>query len=228
MCFSAEASFSAAALLVPVGLYTVSKARREMPGWTLFASFPLVFGVQQALEGAVWLGLDAGDPELTYCAARGFLFFSNFFWPVWVPLAAWWLEEEASRKRMMSLLAMLGFFFGLAAFLPTVLEGYALQVGIEDHSVTYQTRLLDEGWISRPIVEMVYALIVLSSLLLSSERGIRIFGGLILLAFVATYGAYYHALISVWCFFAAVLSLYLVLAMRRAGQVGVAAQRGAA
>lgn len=216
MCFSAEASFSAAAVLVPVGLYAVSKARREMPGWTLFAAFPLVFGVQQALEGVVWLGVDAGDTELTYCAARGYLFFSNFLWPVLVPLAAWWLEREALRRRAMAVFAVLGFLLGLAIYLPTVVESFELEVGTLQNSITYQTRLLDDGWISRPVVEIFYALIIMLSLGLSSEHRIRIFGGLVLLAFVGTYAAFYHALISVWCFCAAVLSLYLVFAMQSA------------
>ena len=216
MCFSAEASFSAAAVLVPVGLYALSKARRDMPGWALFASFPLVFGVQQALEGVVWIGLGSGDTELTYCAARGYLFFSNFLWPLLVPLAAWWLEQEAARRRAMALFAVLGFLFGLSIFLPTVLESFELEVGILQNSITYQTRLLHDSLISRSVVEVLYALIILPPLLMSSEYRIRIFGGLILLALVATYAAFYHALISVWCFLAAALSLYLVVAMQGA------------
>lgn len=52
-------------------------------------------------------------------------------------------------------------------------------------------------------------------LLFCSHRQIRIFGGLVALSMVFTSAAYSAAYVSVWCFFAAVLSLYLVYMIRR-------------
>ena len=55
MCFSATASFTAGSVLSAVGIATIMKAERksEVP----FAMIPLLFGVQQFIEGVVWLTL---------------------------------------------------------------------------------------------------------------------------------------------------------------------------
>jgi hypothetical protein len=52
-------------------------------------------------------------------------------------------------------------------------------------------------------------------LLFSSQRQIRIFGALIAASTVPALLAWGFAFVSVWCFFAAVLSLYLVYMIRR-------------
>ena len=53
MCFSAYASFVAGSALLVVGAVTVVKAqqKRELP----YAAIPLLFAVQQLIEGAIWL-----------------------------------------------------------------------------------------------------------------------------------------------------------------------------
>ncbi|MEP7005137.1 MAG: DUF6629 family protein, partial [Sphingomonas bacterium] len=53
MCFSATASFTAGAGLLIIGAVTVRRARTaaELP----FALVPALFGVQQVIEGALWL-----------------------------------------------------------------------------------------------------------------------------------------------------------------------------
>ena len=58
MCFSATASFTAGALLIALGSVTVSLAAapRERP----FAAIPLLFGLQQLIEGGIWLSLQNG------------------------------------------------------------------------------------------------------------------------------------------------------------------------
>ncbi|MED5468647.1 MAG: hypothetical protein VX542_00065, partial [Cyanobacteriota bacterium] len=87
MCFSASASFTAAAVLMPLGLYThhlASEANR--PGYKPLALVPFFFGLQQFIEGFLWVGLDNGDAvaapiePLTTITSVGFLFFSYFFW----------------------------------------------------------------------------------------------------------------------------------------------------
>lgn len=67
MCFSASASFTAAAVLLGLGTVTMRRARsrRELP----YAAIPLLFGVQQLLEGMLWLTFPDRAPLLsaTYC-----------------------------------------------------------------------------------------------------------------------------------------------------------------
>lgn len=64
MCFSATASFAAGAGLLVVGAITLRQARRraEMP----FAAIPLLFGIQQLIEGALWLTFPDKAPMLKF------------------------------------------------------------------------------------------------------------------------------------------------------------------
>ena len=53
MCFSAGASFGAAAVLSIVGAVAVIKAKTIPQG--LFAAIPFIFSIQQVAEGMLWL-----------------------------------------------------------------------------------------------------------------------------------------------------------------------------
>lgn len=209
MCFSATASFGVAVALLPVGVYCVARARRENPRWTWFSALPLAFGLQQAVEGALWIGISAGDPALTAAAARGFLFFSHFFWLFWVPLSILPLESDARRRRALTALAVVGGLYGASLFLPILVNGDWLGVDVIHHSITYQTVLIYDGLVDRQVLRAVYAAIIVVSLFIGSARQIRIFALLILASVIAAHLIYDYAFTSVWCFFAAVLSLYV-------------------
>lgn len=215
MCFSATASFTLAAVLMPAGIYTVLEVRRTNPAWLAFGIFPLVFGVQQILEGILWLALVGGNETAVCLSSRGFLFFSHFFWLAWVPFAVWTVEADATRRRLAGLMAIAGFFSGLSVFLPAALIEDWLRVEVIQRSLEYKTILIYEGFIDRSILRAVYAVIVIGSLLLSSHRLIQVFGVLVMASLVLTYAFYAYAFISVWCFFAAVLSVYLAVILRR-------------
>ena len=75
----------------------------------------------------------------------------------------------------------------------------------------YKTVLIYDGLVSRTALRVVYAVIIVSALLLASNWHIRIFGGLILVSLLIANHFFAHALISVWCFFAAVLSIYIAI-----------------
>ncbi len=215
MCFSATASFALSGVLVPIGVFTIAKARRHAPASVPFAAFPLAFGLQQALEGAVWLGLAADNTGLVAAASRGFLFFSHFFWLAFVPFAVWRLEADPKRKRFLAGLAMLGFVYGLSILLPALFQRGGLEVEVVQRSLEYHTVLIYEGFISRAVLKVFYAIIVVSALALSSNGYIRFFAVMITLSLLLTYVFFAYAFISVWCFFAAGLSLYLVWALPR-------------
>ena len=78
MCFSASASFTAAAVLMPLGLYSTHLARtNKQPHYVPLALTPFFFGVQQLVEGLEWTAIDQGRIEpLTTLAGLGFLFFA--------------------------------------------------------------------------------------------------------------------------------------------------------
>jgi len=75
MCFSAPASFLAGTALLAVGAVTVSKAsaRAEVP----FAAIPVLFGVQQLIEGALWVALGADAAPAGTVLAQVYSLFSH-------------------------------------------------------------------------------------------------------------------------------------------------------
>lgn len=210
MCFSATASFTLAGALVPTGIFTVMRTARSDSAWVPFAAFPLAFGLQQGIEGAVWLGLQNGYPDVVRIASRGFLFFSHFFWLAWVPLSVWRIETGPRRKWLLALLIVIGFAFGVSIFLPSFLLNDWLEVAVMNHSLDYRTTLIYDGYVDRTALRLFYAAIVVTALFLSTDWRIKVFGGLVTISLVATYGLFAYAFISVWCFFAAILSGYLV------------------
>lgn len=106
MCFSASASFVAGTALLAVGVATLRQARSpaELP----FAAVPLLFGVQQGVEGAFWLGLRADTALLNTALTQIYSFFSHVLWPVYVPLAVLLLEPAAGRRKVLESLLALG------------------------------------------------------------------------------------------------------------------------
>lgn len=214
MCFSATASFAAGALLVPVGLYTLGEASRRDKRLLAIASFPFLFGIQQSIEGALWIALDAGDPPGVHTAALGFLFFAYFLWPALVPYAALRAEILPARARLFAILAATGFLFGASLYLPLLVQPGWLEVSLSRGSILYEPVLIYDAMIPRSVVRAFYAAIVALPLLLCSERAIRGFGALILISVIGSAAIYAHAFVSVWCFFAALLSLAVVVIVR--------------
>ena len=59
MCFSASASFGAGIVLTGIGVASIKKS--DTRSKSLFASIPLIFGIQQITEGFLWLALSNPD-----------------------------------------------------------------------------------------------------------------------------------------------------------------------
>ena len=228
MCFSASVSYSAAAVLVGTGVYAIQQARRLPPPYLMWALVPVLFGLQQAFEGRVWQELDAGDASAAVPFALGFHFFSHFLWLWWFPLCCYLVEPgQASktgqnsktgkiRKRVMGGCAIFGAFAGALVYSVMLFHPEWMSVAVKEHSITYGFSVPFRSSIHLPITPAaLYALTILVPLLISSHRLIRIFGGLVALSMVLASAAYGYAYVSVWCFFAAVLSLYLVYMIRR-------------
>jgi hypothetical protein len=165
------------------------------------------------MEGVVWHGINHDEPRLVSLGARGFVFFSHFFWLFFVPLASLALETSKRRKAFLSVLTLLGALFGASLFLPLLLDGNRLTVEVVRHSIEYDTRLIYDGIVERWAIRVVYSLLIILSLMVSSNRPLQLFGGLIVASVLFAEAFFGHAFISVWCYLAAVLSLYVVYVM---------------
>ena len=59
MCFSAGASFAGGVLISAIGVASIREVYK--PSQLVFASIPLFFGVQQIVEGCLWVTLPNND-----------------------------------------------------------------------------------------------------------------------------------------------------------------------
>ena len=196
MCFSATASFVAGTGLSVLGVATLRAARRrsEIP----FAAIPLIFGLQQMVEGALWLSFRFDAPQLNLAMTYLFSMFSHVLWPVFVPFAIGRLETVAWRRRVIQVFQGVGLLVGLY-LLYQIVEFPVTAVAAEN--IVY----VSPHFFKIPVM-LLYLAATCVSCFFSSNATIRLFGVLALLLFALAYGFFAVALFSVWCFFAALLS----------------------
>lgn len=205
MCFSAKASFAAGGLLLVVGCAAQNLARR--PAERFYASIPLLFALQQITEGVVWITFD-GSPGLNAWATQLYSFFSHVLWPVYVPIAAWLLETDSRRRRLLAGVCAAGLAVG--AYLLSTMIAYPIVARPTGGHVEYQAPHFYAA-----ASMMLYLLATTLSLVLSTETGVRVFGVLALGSAVLAYAFFARWFISVWCFFAALLSISVLLRLMR-------------
>jgi len=215
MCFSATASFSAAAVLLPAGVYCLKTSNQVDKRYWVLAMMPFMFGLQQLLEGALWLSLEQGDVQATRDLALGFLLFSHLFWLVWVSYSSYQVESMPQRKQLFLGVAVFGVLFGVLMFVPLLYHHDWLTVMIVQHSIHYGMDFITDAYVSQRLLAVIYGCVILLPLVLSSDRYHNILGALILVAGMVTWAFYDWAFVSVWCYFAALISLYIFIVVAR-------------
>ena len=59
MCFSAGASFAGGVVISAIGVVTIREVHK--PSQIVFACIPVFFGIQQIVEGCLWIALPDAD-----------------------------------------------------------------------------------------------------------------------------------------------------------------------
>lgn len=215
MCFSASVSYTAAALLVPAGVYGIRQSARTHEPYWMIALIPLLFGIQQGLEGGIWQSLSGDSDSRRHWLALGFLFFSHFFWLWWVPLSSSRVESDPVRRRMFLFMAVIGILGGSVLYIPLLINPEWLAVSVKQHSIVYTVKMLHDAYLPSGLDRSLYALIVLVPLIYSSHQHLRLFGGLVAMSLLFSVMIYEYAFVSVWCFFAAILSVSILRMMAK-------------
>lgn len=205
MCFSATASFSASAFLLGIGTLTLKAARRprELP----FAAIPLLFAIHQLSEGVIWLTFSYEAPQLNAVMTHLYSFFSHVLWPVYIPIAVLLVEPPGWRWRALFVFSAAGFAVG--AYLLYALVAFP----ISSRPVGQHIEYVSPHFFAAAAITL-YLVSTTLSLLLSTHRMVKVFGALALSSFAAAYLFYETWFISVWCFFAALLSAVIYLHFR--------------
>ncbi|AEB85714.1 MULTISPECIES: DUF6629 family protein [Comamonadaceae] len=198
MCFSATASFTAGGVLLALGATTVPRAasRAELP----YALIPVLFGLQQLLEGTLWLTFPDRAPTLNVWLTHAFSFFSHVLWPIYIPLAALALEPVRWRRRVLIAIALAGAVVGL--YLLVMLVRLPITARVIGQHIFY-----DSPHFYVLTTMALYFAGTCASLMFSSHRRVVAFGIAAFGSAVAAYASYATWFISVWCFFAALLSV---------------------
>ena len=212
MCFSATASFSAGVVLLGLGTLTLKSAKRprELP----FAAIPLLFAIQQLIEGVIWLTFSYEAPQINAVMTHVYSFFSHVLWPVYVPVAVLLIEPQGWRRR--PLLVIITAAVAVGGYLLYILLAYPVVSRPTDQHIEYVSPHFFAA-----ATMTIYLLSTTVSPILSTHRLVRVFGVLALLSFAAAYYFYATWFISVWCFFAALLSavVYLHFVLRKAENI---------
>jgi hypothetical protein len=216
MCYSAGASFGVSAILLPAGAYCVWSAVRKNKALLGLAIIPCVFSAQQFCEGMVWRGIDQNNLDGARVAAFFFLYFALSFWPFWIPFCAFLTESRVRKKRLLACFAVLGLVGGLALFLPLLVSPETLTLQVRGHSIFYDITQSAAFRVMPALCWLaLYVGIVGTPLLIAPSRGFTFLGIALVVAALVSQVFYWYAVISVWCFFAALLSLYLCFSFRR-------------
>lgn len=163
-------------------------ASRRLP----MAALPLLLGVHQLLEAAVWS--DWGQWTRTAWAVIALPLL-----PLYVPAAVWC----ATRRRSAAWLTALG--AAVAVPLAVTLARHPVGAHVHGHTVRYAI-----GVPAGTLLLAGYLLATLGSLLLSGDPHLRLLGWLTTLGALACALLWQLAFISTWCALAALASLVLL------------------
>jgi hypothetical protein len=210
MCFSANASFGVAAILLPAGAFCVQSAVRKNLAYLPLALTPLAFSLQQASEGLVWVGLDHTELELVQSASLFYLLFALFFWPFWIPFAVLFLQSCWKKRIVIATVALLGLAGGLGLYLPLLTNPDLVETKIVSHSMQYEFEQSPAlALLSWTVWKVLYLAVISIPILMSEQKEVVVVGVVLIVLAVASHMFNAYAFVSVWCFFAASLSLYL-------------------
>jgi len=203
MCFSASASFAVGAALLAPGYYSIKRA--ESSGMLAFACTPILFSFHQITEGFLWLSLTNPDFAFWYKPALyGYSFISTPVWPIWVPLIMWLMETDHRRKKILYYVLLVG--GAVSLYMLYCLIVYGVSADAEHGHIRY-TRDFPYLYIIRPMNLAAMAI----TPFLSTLRYTKLLAAAMMAALILSYIFYTEYVISVWCFFAAILSLLVIL-----------------
>ena len=209
MCFSAEASFAAAAVLLPAGGAATQRAARRDMAHLPIATLPMLFGLQQLSEGAVWMAGRANDTAAVEASSLAYMFFSYFAWPVWVPFSTYFLEPQ--RRRSLYLMFVIsGAMLAGIQYVPYFTHKGWLTTRFYDYAIGYHDTVLLDALMPRELTYLIYLMVVILPLIISSNQNLNRFGSLLIGVVAVTYSFFIYAYVSVFCFGGAVMSMFLV------------------
>ncbi len=209
MCFSATASFGASVVLAGIGVASIKQVRHKTQ--IVFACIPLFFSMQQFNEGLVWLSFAAPfHAAMNLYATYGFLIFAQIVWPLWIPIAMVVVENKGERRKIQRVFVAIGITEALYQFY--CLLNYPTHSEVIGHHIYYH---IDHPDTFKYIEPAFYVAATIIAPFFTSIKRMWVVGMAILISCLITLLFFQHYTVSVWCFFASIISISVYLIMRR-------------
>lgn len=210
MCFSATANFAGSAVLGTIGVATLAevKHRREL----LLASMPCLFALHQFTEGFVWLGLNGKLSQTAlHGVAAAYVLYAQGLLPFLLPLSVLLIEPTRHRRQRMMRFLILGSALTLYILWGLMMD--PLRVYAVGHSIVYNNALT-----TTKIVAVLYVIATCGALFFSGFRDLVWLGWLNLVGLLVVMVVKSYAFTSIWCAYAAVVSVVIYFFLRRSRQ----------
>lgn len=208
MCFSASASFTAAAIVGAAGVATLAKvkSRRQL----ILGIFPLLFALQQFAEGLIWLYMDS-NKHAVEVGKYTYVTIAYALWPLFTPLGFAVLEKERYRKIALWIVCGIGACVFLCELYLLLTTSIAMQVKGSSLVYPYSLPLSMNAYL---FGMGLYIISTLAPPFISSLKKARLFGVFLVLGLIVTVLFYSYVQASVFCFVSAFMSLFIYRIIR--------------
>jgi hypothetical protein len=207
MCFSAAADFTGSVVLGAIGVATLTEVKQ--PREVLLAAMPCLFALHEFIEGFVWLGLDGTlSQQVVHNAGAAYVLYAQGLLPFILPLGVFLIEPTRRQRRRMLGFVILGGV--LALYLLWGLIAYPLQISEQAHSILYVNVIT-----TTTLVAVLYVIATCGSLFFSGFRPLVELAWANLIGLLVVILVKRYAFTSVWCAYAAVVSVIIYFFFRR-------------
>jgi hypothetical protein len=175
----------------------------------LFAALPCLFALHQFTEGIVWLGLDHKlGPTVAHAAGAAYVLYAEGLLPFLLPLSVFLIEPTPGRRRGMSGFLALG--GALSLYILWGLIAFPLEVSAREHGIVYLNAIT-----TTTPVAVLYVIATCGALFFSGFRGLLILGAVNLVGLIVVMLVRRYEFTSIWCAYAAVVSVIIYFFFRR-------------
>lgn len=207
MCFSAGASFGAGVLLSGIGIASLKQVKE--PVQIPFATIPLIFASQQIIEGFLWLSFTSMPSQILQSSTTYvFLFIAQVIWPWWIPFSILKVEPNLKRKIVLRILLVIGIIVSL--YLLYCLLKFNIEAKVLEYHISYEQ---DYPMMLSKYGGILYVISTVAPALISSIRRMNYLGYSILVSYIISDVFYEGYVVSVWCFFASIISILVYTVM---------------
>jgi hypothetical protein len=194
-------------VLGAVGVATLSEVRR--PKEVLLAAMPCLFALHEFIEGFVWLGLDGRlSQQVAHNAGAAYVLYAQGILPFLLPFSIYLIEPTGRQRRRMLAFVILGGV--LALYLLWGLIAYPLAISEQAHSILYVNVITNTT-----LVAVLYVVATCGALFFSGFRDLVLLGWANLAGLLTVMLVKRYAFTSVWCAYAAVVSVIIYFFFRR-------------